>query len=398
MLASRSGGATKRIVMKYVKSGHSYRLLQISVLNEKLSMHLADICRSSAVAAWTFRPMPASDSACLERRIRDAMRNETLQPMSNGFDRILAVYDRSVGGDDVLVEAILLARATGAKLKVARVLGEYERSPAVLDEARRRLSRLVPWIVQEGVEQVSTEVLVGIPHAEIIREVLSQDHDLVIASTETGRSIKDVVLGSAALNLMRKCPCPVWIVKPRQIEQIETTLSVMAAVDVPAEGPAAELNAKILRCAAALAEARGAAIHLVNCWEVEGSEAEMLRSEIKDWTREKILRKHKNIHAQAVDALISCNGAPKTQLHIHLPRGTHQRNIISLAQQVNPMLIVMGTTGRMGLPGILLGNSVELILDAAPCGVLVVKPDGFRTPISVPAADMGAIAIDAVSR
>ncbi|ABM21246.1 MAG: universal stress protein [Gammaproteobacteria bacterium] len=44
-------------------------------------------------------------------------------------------------------------------------------------------------------------------------------------------------------------------------------------------------------------------------------------------------------------------------------------------------LIVMGTVGRVGIPGLIIGNTAESILEQAKCSVLAIKPEGFKTPI-----------------
>ena len=46
-------------------------------------------------------------------------------------------------------------------------------------------------------------------------------------------------------------------------------------------------------------------------------------------------------------------------------------------------LVVMGTVGRSGLTGLLMGNTSEEVLDQINCSVLAVKPYSFKTPIHV---------------
>jgi universal stress protein E len=38
---------------------------------------------------------------------------------------------------------------------------------------------------------------------------------------------------------------------------------------------------------------------------------------------------------------------------------------------------------RAGVPGLLIGNTAESVLNAVDCSVLTLKPDGFETPIQV---------------
>jgi universal stress protein E len=41
----------------------------------------------------------------------------------------------------------------------------------------------------------------------------------------------------------------------------------------------------------------------------------------------------------------------------------------------------MGTLGRAGIAGLLIGNTAEKILHQVECSVMTVKPDGFVSPV-----------------
>ncbi|RZW20858.1 MAG: universal stress protein UspA and related nucleotide-binding protein [Desulfobulbaceae bacterium] len=43
----------------------------------------------------------------------------------------------------------------------------------------------------------------------------------------------------------------------------------------------------------------------------------------------------------------------------------------------------MGSVGRSGIPGLLIGNKAEKLLNSINCTVLTVKPDGFKTPVTL---------------
>jgi universal stress protein E len=44
-------------------------------------------------------------------------------------------------------------------------------------------------------------------------------------------------------------------------------------------------------------------------------------------------------------------------------------------------VIAMGTVGRSGIRGMLLGNIAEKVLATCDCSILTVKPDDFVSPI-----------------
>jgi nucleotide-binding universal stress UspA family protein len=43
----------------------------------------------------------------------------------------------------------------------------------------------------------------------------------------------------------------------------------------------------------------------------------------------------------------------------------------------------MGTVGRVGIPGLFIGNTAEEIFQTTACSVLAVKPDGFISPVEL---------------
>lgn len=299
--------------------------------------------------------------------------------MTGNLKSILAIYDDAVGSDDVLVRAIVLSRASNARLTVAQPLGQYPQSLAAIEEAQRRLSRIVPWIAQEGVDFVSTEVLVGTPHAEITRQALRQNADLVIANANMRQSFKDLLLGKTANRLMRHCPCPVWIVRPRQASRD----AIMAVVDANRHAPERCPGARVIDLAVTMAQAHQARLHIVRPWQVDGNEGEMLRSELPDETRRAILEKHEAAHRDELEALLAGHETASIDIERHLPRGRAPSTVAALADHLNVGFVVVGMVPRHGVSAPLNSTTAEAVFDAVRCGVVVVKPDGFRTPISI---------------
>lgn len=57
--------------------------------------------------------------------------------------------------------------------------------------------------------------------------------------------------------------------------------------------------------------------------------------------------------------------------------------IPQLAQDLDIELVVMGTVARAGLSGFITGNTAEMIINNINCSLLVVKPEGFITPVTL---------------
>ena len=66
----------------------------------------------------------------------------------------------------------------------------------------------------------------------------------------------------------------------------------------------------------------------------------------------------------------------------HLVKGSARREIPAFARQIEADLVVMGTVARTGVPGFIIGNTAETILNQIDCSVLAIKPPGFQTPVS----------------
>lgn len=69
--------------------------------------------------------------------------------------------------------------------------------------------------------------------------------------------------------------------------------------------------------------------------------------------------------------------------NVHLLKGDPAEVIASLTAKKRIDLIVMGTVGRTGIPGFLIGNTAETVLRQVNCSVLAVKPEGFVTPVKI---------------
>ncbi|MCF2906962.1 universal stress protein [Pseudoalteromonas sp. DL2-H2.2] len=82
-----------------------------------------------------------------------------------------------------------------------------------------------------------------------------------------------------------------------------------------------------------------------------------------------------------MDALFDKSAVQYLQPKLHQVKGKASKEIPLLAQKHQIDLIVMGTVGRVGIPGLIIGNTAESILEQTQCSVLAIKPKGFQTPI-----------------
>ncbi len=242
--------------------------------------------------------------------------------------------------------------------------------------------------------KIETRVLVGTPFLEITREVLRNAHDLVIKCPESSNWL-DRFFSGDDMHLLRKCPCPVWMVKPQTGESYNR---ILAAVDVDNSYPSKELktrqglNALVMQLAGSLAVSEFAELHVAHAWEVIGES--VLRHGAFMQMPENEINAHvesvRNHYAKLLDALISEVGAKLGQdainyinPQIHMPKGSARKVIPELARRLQVDCVVMGTVARTGVPGFFMGNTAENILNQIECSVLAIKPPGFVTPVTL---------------
>jgi universal stress protein E len=183
------------------------------------------------------------------------------------------------------------------------------------------------------------------------------------------------------MRLMRKCPCPVWVVKPAHHERYAR---ILAAVDPdPDDDTKDALNGTIMELATSLAQLEQSELHAVHAWTMYGEYLLRDRGRLPEQQMATWLRKTLDRHELALDRLLREFGVTPLAHRIHLVKGEAALVIPTLADEKQVDLIVMGTVCRTGIAGFFIGNTAEEILQVVDCSVLTVKPEGFVSPVTV---------------
>jgi len=307
------------------------------------------------------------------------------------FKDILLVLNPEVEGTATLDKAVSLARQNDARLTLFSAvykhpdLGRYPESVGehllapIISDRREWLERRLKPIREQGVDALTVAV-VGIPFLEIIREVLREKHDLVITTAEEKKGVRARVLGTTSMHLIRKCPCPVWVVKRAQTRPY---VRILAAVDPSAHDTKRDsLNSLILQLASGMARKEAAELHIVHVWHSFGERYVHIRSMTEEEVREAEAQ-DKMQHKQCFDNLLGRVYVTDLKPHLHLIEGEPDGCIPKLILEQDIDLLVMGTVCRTGIAGFLIGNTAEELLNQVDCSVLTVKPEGFVTPVTL---------------
>jgi nucleotide-binding universal stress UspA family protein len=312
------------------------------------------------------------------------------------FKNILLVLHGKNNEEETVKRAFALAKNNKAKLTIVDVLEEL---PQTMKDYLKIVSaqELEKIVAEERVSEIQTLIksietkkrlkpivrtLVGKPHIEIIKYVLRNKHDLVMKTPEGKGGTKEALFGSIDINLMRKCPCPVWMIKPTKSTKYSR---ILAAVDPASYDEVSDkLNYYIMELAASISQLEKSELHIVHAWSLyaektlRGARFHKTENEII-----KLLLDAKNFHKEHLDKLLNKFPLDKLKHKIHLIKGDPAVLIPEVAKKEKIDLIVMGTVCRTGLPGFIIGNTAESILDQVDCSVLTVKPYGFISPIKL---------------
>ena len=319
----------------------------------------------------------------------------------NLFKNILYVSGGSAAQKGSIIRAVSLAENNQADLTVIDVVPvitagisllrgnsiSSELQAAAVEESRKKLEALIePY---KDRVHIQLDVLVGRTFIEVIRAILRNNYDLLIKPAQNPSFIEQL-FGSDDMQLLRNCPCPLWLTCTEEKSKCE---HILAAVDFDPDmsDPIEQsLNQQILELSCSLAFSDFAALHVAHVWDAP-AEA-MLRIWADDPQEagisyvESVRSSHERAYNRLQQQLIERVGKDSNDYlspEFHMRRGVAATAIPEIAKRLQADLVVMGTVARTGIAGLLIGNTAEAILEQLQCSVLAVKPPGFVSPVKL---------------
>ena len=249
---------------------------------------------------------------------------------------------------------------------------------ALLQHRTERLRQMAAEVHAGGNAQVLVKT--GEPFVEVIRHVLAHGNDLVMVGCCEMANGEAPEFGSGVMHLLRKCPVPVWVMRPTRAQK----LRILALVDPDPGDPVRDgLNDLVMELATSLIAREDAVLHVGHAWSLVGESALRaspyvgLPGELVDV----MVGSAEATHREHIDVLLEQYRVAELGGSVHLVAGDAGKVLPRLAESLDIGLIVMGTVARTGLSGLIMGNTAETILRSVRCSVLAVKPTGFTTPI-----------------
>lgn len=275
---------------------------------------------------------------------------------------ILVIIDPKHDNNPVLTRAKEFAKVMNASLHLL-VCSES-------NKATDLLTQLVNELHGEGFQATSEIAWYNNHHNTIVTIQKAQGCGLVIKTHLPDSALKRVIITPEDWKLLRVCPCPIiivnqnrsWIGRP-----------VLAAVDLGNPDKShVVLHDALVKVANTLTRVAEGSLHLVSVYPSPIFSEIHPDSNVPGMTPE-----IKEIYTSACKTFEEQYPALLPE-NIHLAAGAADIIIPQTAKELDAAVCVIGTVARTGISGVLIGNTVEAILDDLDCDILIIKPDSIN--------------------
>jgi universal stress protein E len=285
-----------------------------------------------------------------------------------------------------------LVRGLQAELEVFHCLYEPQLAPlrgraAALDASliasrvkasKRRVERVADTLRDQNVE-VRVTVRFDYPIFEaVVRQVLRHDpHLLIVPGAHGARG----ALSYTDARLIEACPCPLLLTKT---ERVYSQGPIVAAIDpMHIGGKPVELDDSIIAAAQTLSHALADAP--VHVYHAVGPLPEAAAGEAGGSVTEPAAGAERHsasfTECQAEARKVAARHEVPESL-VRVEAGVVESSLPAYVRRVRADAVVMGAVSRSYPARALFGYTAEKVLDALDCDVLIVKPRGFRCPVS----------------
>ncbi len=263
----------------------------------------------------------------------------------------------SFGSDRALDQALWLGQQTGASMYLVHSNFDGTNgtgTPSGLEDALRRCREM----------DIPAKLVISDlrPARALIVAALAGHGQCVVVSKRDATSKRGRRLGSVAIKVLRKCPVPVWAVRPEHDQDYKL---VLVATDRSAVGDAA------LDWGGWIAEQYGARLHVVHALGRGGRDESEHEREAQ-----------KTQLGSELDGQISA-GSFDGESVVHLSPGEPYKAIRDAGEHLHPDLLVMGSVSQGGEAGFDVGSTAERLLGRTDCSLFMLKPDDFVCPVQV---------------
>jgi nucleotide-binding universal stress UspA family protein len=299
------------------------------------------------------------------------------------LQKILFPTDFSKCAEQALAHAVFLAEKYKAEINVLHVVTLFNDQPGIIrneinetEETIRKLEEIAENQLNKVVNTKSSDEIKIITAMErevsaapaILEYASDNNIDLIVMGTHGRRGLGHVLLGSAAEEVVRLAPCPVFTIRelkePKPVKQVN---NILVPIDF------SNHSQKALAYASEIAQSYNAQLQVIHIIEETMHPAFSVtgKSSIFD-----LVPGIKDDSRKRAEKMIKKFVSDKVKTKIFVQGGRAANDIIKFAKENSTDLIVIATHGLTGLEHMLLGSVTEKVVRMAHCPVFTVKSFG----------------------
>ena len=308
------------------------------------------------------------------------------------IDKILVNVEEGKDHRFLLEKALRLAESSGACIELFRCCYNtslrnsylFDKESLIraehgfMHQAEKELEGLAKQIAAEGIE-VDYDVCWERHHADsLVRKVLRFQPDILMHQIEKHSRLGHFLFAQSDWQLIRECPVPLLLLKEHSWSDgghVAATVDPFHECDEPAT-----LDSHILNWSAGIAQHLEGEMRVMHCFNVLPHSAIFDEHVVADF--EGIQVKVRREHIRALDNLLEPYGLNTDSSRVNLLEGTPHRMMLEYVDEHHVDLLVMGAVSRGVFDRLMVGSTIERILDSIHCDIMVVKSPDFECRVS----------------
>jgi len=275
---------------------------------------------------------------------------------------MLVVADQDCNDTQALEKANQVAKMFESTVVVVAFVDRIEDKDTALDHEQTLKQQLVE-VFDENID-VSLHIAVTSDIATWVKQYVNDfGFDLVI---KTGNRSEKLFYTPTDWQLIRQLDCALLITSTNKWR---AKSSILASVDVSDDNDRqAVMNDQVLAEAELWAKTQDHELNVVYSVPVPTASLELDIVEMDEVKRQRF--------PKAKESLASLLGRNQlAEVNTHIEFGAADKRIPSVANKIKADLVVMGSVGRKGINGFLLGNTAEKVMRNLRTDVLIIKPN-----------------------
>ncbi len=295
---------------------------------------------------------------------------DSIEQVVVGVELKVRTHKVPLGSRTAFDQAVKIAGQKGAKLRIVHSRWHQGEVLPMAVEGTESLDELMAEARAAGIEAALDVTEERAWLALVHRSQRSSDLVIVGKRDVAGADAAARRIGPVPAKLLRKCPAPVWVVRP---DHDLSHKLVLTATDLTAVGD------KAVEAGADLVRASGGSLHVLHAYRVP-MQLKLAASTMPEGEHKEQVAALKKAARAALNERLEPLLAGD-EVEIHLSRKSPAVAIREAAEHLAPDLLVMGTLSRGGRQGVALGETAERLLGRLDCSLLTFKPSGFTSPV-----------------